>query len=291
MKIKRNLCPVCLPRIHPKIISSIFIFSISLSLLPFLLYLVVIAIVVTITPPSFPPTLCHSLFAQRIDRMDEQHKVNTWIQKTLENWKHTSPHIYNICLSLSLPHSLFVCLCLFVWVCAEEIAKRKAKGKSLRDQLNSWLNDVDDFDDDNRCVYFYLHFCFWTTSSSLSSVIAFVAGAYCIIVCVCVFISPNIDPFNNSTNTKISSLQRRPHWTRMRSYLCHSSLQIERGRYDIRWYSVCNARQSCRSMYSTPKFVNSKRTQRKARARNVDQLLNCFQFARFMTGTHTKQER
>lgn len=62
--------------------------------------------------------------------------------------------------------------------------------ESLRDQLNSRLNDVDDFHDDNRCVHFYLHFFFFlalcvsVSFSVFVCVIAFVAFAYYIIRCV-----------------------------------------------------------------------------------------------------------
>lgn len=57
-----------------------------------------------------------------------------------------------------------VCVCVCVGEtmsgqCKECGAKGESVEKSLRDQLNSRLNDVDGFDDDNRCVHFYLHFC------------------------------------------------------------------------------------------------------------------------------------
>lgn len=92
-----------------------------------------------------------------------------------------------------------------------------AKGKSLRDQLNSWLNDVDDFDDDNRWCVLLSSFLFGRRRLLLLAV-----WSRCLIaslsmeakkkrnVFVCVFISPKINPFN-STTTEISSFKPRPH--------------------------------------------------------------------------------
>lgn len=55
-----------------------------------------------------------------------------------------------------------MCVCWVVCVCLCNVfsSDRDSVYVSLKDQLNSRLNDVDDFRDDNRCVHFYLHFFF-----------------------------------------------------------------------------------------------------------------------------------
>lgn len=117
------------------------------------------------------------------------------------------------------------------------IGKRE---KSLRDQLNSWLNDVDDFDDDNRCVYFYLH-----SLLLVGSVIAFVAGAYCIIFTGKMYVCAYFYRKSSHLTTTLK-YQNRPLEIQasLNTYLVllfavsFSFPAIERGRYHFVWCTM-----------------------------------------------------
>lgn len=171
---KINVQFVCFS-IHPKIISSIFIFIFVPSWFgPFafllfstrtlaicsLLLTLVLLLLLLLAPIPWLFDAVYPMFVQCIDQHTHtrSHSIKRMLgTKDVRKLK-THTHTYRDTLQCrhcvcdtSAIHTHGMCDILYL------ASVEKSLNESLRDQLNSLLNDVDDFHDDNRCVHFCLH--------------------------------------------------------------------------------------------------------------------------------------